>query len=281
MADAHRLIVIGGGNMAHAILRGGAASGVERPASFVVCDPDPQRRSAFEGFPFEERVERTTASIAEAMRGAGTHDQVMLAVKPQMLGEVAADLRPALEEVGANRVIVSILAGTPSARIREALGGGVRIVRVMPNLPAAVGLGMTAVAIGAGAAPGDDRLASEMLGGCGRVVALEEDLMDAFTAVAGSGPAYLFYLAEAMMRGAEACGLKDEDAEEIVRQTLLGAATLLSVDGRSASDLRTAVTSKGGTTQAATEAFDARDVMEAIERGVVAARDRGRDLAEG
>jgi pyrroline-5-carboxylate reductase len=140
---------------------------------------------------------------------------------------------------------------------------------------------MAAVSVGAGAREGDESLATELLSGCGRVLPLPEEHMDAFTAVAGSGPAYLFYLAEAMQQGAEACGLEPEDADTIIRQTLLGAATLLSVDGRPAYDLRKAVTSRGGTTQAATEMLDVRAVMGAIRDAVVAARDRARELAEG
>src|SRR5690606_30719943 len=128
--------------------------------------------------------------------------------------------------------------------------------------------------------PADAAFARTLFGAVGETVDLDEALMDAFTAVAGSGPAYLFYLAEAMARAAEGVGFDAATADRLVRATIVGAAGLLDADrGRPASELRALVTSRGGTTAAATQRLDDAGVAEAFERAIVAARDRGRELA--
>ncbi|MCH7873254.1 MAG: hypothetical protein IID33_16280 [Planctomycetes bacterium] len=169
-----------------------------------------------------------------------------------------------------------------------------RVIRVMPNTPARIGQGMTAIAMGCGAQAGDDALAQAIFAAVGEVVSIDETLMDAFTAVAGSGPAYVFYLAEAMSAAAVRLGFNQKQADLIVRQTIAGAGNLMvaSVDEQtdptgqtgvplSPAALRAAVTSKNGTTYAATTRLDELGVMEAIITAVRAARDRGRELAQG
>src|SRR5690606_13250813 len=154
------------------------------------------------------------------------------------------------------------------------------VVRAMPNLPARIRQGATAICLGDGAAPGDDDFALALFRGIGPLVLrIDESLMDAFTAVAGSGPAYLFYLAEAMTRAATELGFDAPAAREIVKATLAGSASLLAQSSESPADLRAAVTSKGGTTEAATTVLDNAGVMNAIVRAITAARDRGRELA--
>lgn len=275
------VVFIGGGNMAQAILRGGAASGALDPARVAVAEVDEGKRRALA--PLAGAVVATAAEgvawlrKVESVPGQG---QVVLAVKPQSLGGVAEEVRGVL---GAERrVVVSILAGMPSRRIREALGGAVAVVRVMPNLPAQIGRGTTAVAVGEGAASGDEAVAMRIFGGVGRVVVrIDESLMDAFTAVAGSGPAYVFYLAEAMMRAATELGFDEETAGRVVRETVAGAAEMLAGADASPAALRAAVTSKGGTTEAAVRVMDEAGVMGAVVRAIAAARDRGRELAGG
>jgi len=177
---------------------------------------------------------------------------------------------------------VSILAGTPSTKVRAALGDCVRVVRAMPNLAARIGQGATAVCAGAGAREEDAEAPVRLFRGVGPVVVLlEEPLFDAFTALAGSGPAYVCYLAEAMERAAARMGLDAETAGVVVRQVLSGAAGLLHEPGAGAAGLRAAVTSRGGTTEAAVRVLDEAGVMAAIERAIVAARDRGRELGGG
>jgi pyrroline-5-carboxylate reductase len=153
-----------------------------------------------------------------------------------------------------------------------------KVVRVMPNLPCSIGLGAAGMALGKNATVEDAALAKKLFESIGTVSMVEESLMDAVTAVSGSGPAYLFLLAEAMIEGGVASGLDRETADTLVRQTLRGAAGLLASDHRSASKLREAVTSKGGTTAAALAIMGERDVPKAIVDAVIAARDRGREL---
>lgn len=264
--------VIGGGTMASAILRGAGAAGLLTPEACVVADPDPARRAAF---PLAvESGDRAIDHLADLDRRTGS-GFVLLAVKPQALAAAAEQLRPALDRAPAPRTVISILAGVTTDRLRRALGPNARVVRVMPNTPAAIGHGMSAVAT----APGGE-LAMRLLASLGRVIELDESLMDAFTALAGSGPAYLFYLAEAMVRGAIAAGIPEDQADLAARQTLLGAAQLLVSDPSSSpAQLRAAVTSKRGVTAAAIESMDHAGVMHAVAAALLAARDRGRELA--
>lgn len=265
------LAVIGGGAMASAILRGATEAGVLGDR-VCIAEPDEARRAAF---PIG------VASGSEALAWLAAHEgepgtgQIMLAVKPQMLPTVGAEIAGLV----GGRTVLSILAGTPGQRIREALGGQCRVVRVMPNTPAQIRMGATAIALTAGVTERDAAFAERLFRAVGEVVVrLDEPMMDAFTAIAGSGPAYLFYLAEAMQRGAIEIGFDPAAARTIVEQTLLGATHLLKADGAPAHELRQRVTSKKGTTQAATDTFDALGVMEAIVNGIAAARDRGIEL---
>ncbi len=273
--------MIGGGVMGDAIIRGSLRAMVTTPGDWVVAEPDEGKRAAFEAIGVA-----VVGSSADLARWLGPRTQVILAVKPQYFEAVAR------ESAGLDwgRVVISILAGIPSARIRAALvggsgadgKGGARVVRAMSNISARIGEGATGVALGAGARAGDEALALALFRGIGPLVErIEESLMDAFTAVAGSGPAYLFYLAEAMTRAAVELGFEASMADRVVRQTLRGAGALLGSEAeRSPVELRGAVTSKGGTTAAATAVLDAAGVMEAFVRALTAARDRGRELAK-
>ncbi|MBX3363252.1 MAG: pyrroline-5-carboxylate reductase [Phycisphaeraceae bacterium] len=259
------IAVIGGGNMAHAIVEGAIGAGVLDADRVVVAEPDPSRRSAFA---------LGVASAREAIAWLDEQHadgQVLLAVKPQSLAGVGAELRGRCR----GRVVISILAGTPGERVREAVGPGVRVVRAMPNTPARIGRGMTAVSLSAGARDGDEKFAVALFSGIGRVVDIEEALMDAYTALAGSGPAYLFYLAEAMVRAGESMGFDSATSARIVRETLAGAALLYAGVTEEASKLRADVTSRGGTTEAAIGVLNDSGVMQALEKAVIAARDRG------
>jgi len=273
-----RLVVIGAGNMSRAILQGAATAGDPGFSSFLIVDPDERARKAMSDIGLAGRLEDTLAAVSDLPDRLNQHDAILLAVKPQMLGAVAQELQPILAEARLQPLVISILAGVPSGRVRERLGGG-RVLRVMPNLPARVGLGMTAIAVGEGAAETDLPPALRLFETCGVVLPTSEDMLDAFTALAGSGPAYLFYLAEAMTSAAEEFGFGASDASLIVRQTLAGAAEMLRGSDESPSSLRAAVTSKGGTTAAATETFDRTGVMRALVEGMRAARARGAELA--
>ncbi|RMH11451.1 MAG: pyrroline-5-carboxylate reductase [Planctomycetota bacterium] len=271
------LAVIGGGNMAQAILDGAVRAGVLEK-NFVVADPSPERRKLF-----PNAVERASEAIAwlcehESAPGRG---QVLLAVKPQMLPEVVRDLRGALESNtwGEHRVVISILAGATIAHITEAFAGRARVIRVMPNTPALVGRGMAAICPAPDARESDVSLARSLFNAVGRVIDLREDQMDAFTAVAGSGPAYVFRLAEAMVEGAIKSGLNPDEALLAVRETIAGAGLLLAGSNDPPGVLRERVTSKGGTTAAALEIFERARFGETVIDAIAAATARGAELS--
>lgn len=280
--------------MSSAILAGAVRRGVLDLSRVVVADPSPEKRASFPNG--VACAADALAWLAEQEGDADPADrgQVMLAVKPQIFPLVAEEIR-GMANAGPSRVVLSILAGTTSDAIRSALtagsanaetpggfgGEGARVVRIMPNTPAQVGFGMSAIAGGAGSNRGDDAFANRLMESVGEVVRIEESMMDAFTGLAGSGPAYVFYLAEALAKAGVGVGFNAEDADRIARAVVIGSARLLEEDGRSAADLRRAVTSPKGTTQAGTEKLDAEGVMDAVARAVAAARDRGAELARG
>lgn len=273
----HPILVIGGGNMGRAILEGAARAGVIDAARTVVVDPDASKHGAFEaigasctasggaGLEVFERL--------EASHGPGI---VLLAVKPQMLEAVETEIGDRLR--APRRLVLSILAGVTAERFAHATGG--RAVRLMPNTPAQIGLGLTAMCAGPGATDEDLATTRRLFEAVGSVIELDEDLLDAFTGVAGSGPAYIFYLAEGMAAGAEAVGFDRTTALRLARDTIAGAAGLLQARADiDPGELRAMVTSKNGTTAAATAVLDARAVGSAVRDAIVAARDRGRELA--
>jgi pyrroline-5-carboxylate reductase len=262
--------IVGGGNMARAIIEGCLASGGFVAGDWAVAEPDPAKLAAMRALGVEA-VEHANELASVLAKDA----PILLAVKPQSLADVAADLAGA----ASGRVIITILAGTPSSKVRDALGADCRVVRVMPNTPAQIGRATSAITLGAGARPGDDKLAERIFSAIGTVVRIDESLMDAFTAVAGSGPAYVFFLAEAMVEAAHRVGFAPDVAEAIVRSTLAGSSLLLEGSEKSAADLRRAVTSKGGTTEAALAVLDRTGVLESVVEAIVAARDRGTHLA--
>lgn len=274
------LAVIGGGTIAQSIVRAGLDAGVLDASAVVVADPEGPQRELFRawGIRAVKDAGEAGAWLTQAEMPAGV-GQVLLAVKPQSFAEVAAALRPVLGP--ARRVVLSVMAGVPTAAIRAALGDQTAVIRMMPNLPARIRKSTTAVALGEGTQEGDDRFATDLFSAIGRTVPVAEPLMDAFTAVAGSGPAYLFYLAEAMTKAAVEIGFDRDTARWIVRWTLGGAAALLEGTDQPPETLRAAVTSKGGTTAAAVAVLDDAKVIEAFVRAIGAARDRGRELAGG
>ncbi len=263
--------------MATAILLGAQKAGVIDPDLLVVADPDPEKRARF-------RVSAPTAAEALGMlEGLEAHPgdgAVMLAVKPQVLPQVAQEIGPALAEGRPSRLVLSILAGVTNRGVAS-LGPAARPFRVMPNTPAQVSRGMSALAPSDLSTPDDLARARALFEAVGRVVELPEDLIDAFTALAGSGPAYVFLLTEAMAQAAESLGIAPDDAATIARATVAGAGALLDADPRGADELRKAVTSKGGTTAAALDTFEAGGLRELVHKALAAARDRGRELGKG
>lgn len=274
--DLQGVAIIGGGNMARAIVDGAAARGRLDPARCVVAEPDPDRRAGYVLGVADAAEAMARLVELEPAPGAG---RVVLAVKPQVFGAVAAEIAPWFGS-GVERGVLSMMAGIGTGSIRSALGEGARVVRAMPNTAASVGRAITAVCAGEGASAEDLAFAEGLMGSVGGVIRLEESLFDAFTALAGSGPAYVCLLVELMAKGGEAAGLPREQCEMIARRVVSGTGEVLARDPRSAEELRASVTSKGGTTEAALAVLDAAGVGGAFERAIVAARDRGRELGK-
>ncbi len=266
-----RVTFIGGGNMAEALVKGLLAGGVVPAHAVTVVDVDAGRLARF-------RDHYGTVTGTDAARAAERADVVVLAVKPQAMEEV---LRALAGSAVASALVVSIAAGVTTTRIEAALGANVRVVRAMPNTPALVGAGVSAVCAGRRAAGADLDTAERLLGAVGRVVRVEEPMMDAVTAVSGSGPAYVFHLAEALLAAAEDLGLAPDVARMLVAGTLFGSAKLLRESGLEAGELRRRVTSRGGTTEAALGVLGERKVSEALRAAVAAARDRSAELSGG
>jgi pyrroline-5-carboxylate reductase len=254
------LSVIGGGNMAKAIIAGAIEGGILSSSEIAVADPEESSRQFF------DHLGCLTFSTASELPKATV---TLLAVKPQIFALIA-------NEVHAD-VVYSIMAGVATGQIARAVGHS-KIVRIMPNLPCSIGFGAAGIALGKGATEEDASLARDLFSAVGVVVEVQEELMDAVTAVSGSGPAYVFMLAEAMIQGGVEAGLTIETATTLVQQTVLGASELLARDVRSAGELREAVTSKGGTTAAALQCMADKDVSTSIVLAILAARNRGREL---
>lgn len=265
--------------MARAIADGVSGAGVSL-AAWRLAEPEVALHAHFQSLGIQVFPDAASA-ITDAASGdpaGGECVRLLLAVKPQVLPDVAASLASVLPRRGVP--IVSILAGTTIERLCQAFPGCGRVVRAMPNLAARVGMGVTALSPSAQSTTQDVDFARSMFESVGpMVVSIDESLMDAFTALAGSGPAYLFLLAEAMARAGGELGFDQDTAMAITRQTLAGAATLLSESPDKPGTLRMAVTSKGGTTQAAIEVLERRGVAAALVEAMTAARDRGRELS--
>lgn len=268
----HELGVIGAGNMAEAIVRGGIDAGVIKPDAIIVADPSSERCAAFEAMGVAIGQSNSQV-IAES-------NQLMLAVKPQIYPKVEPDLAGVDAE---KQIILSIMTGISIARLEQAAGGedsGARVVRIMPNTPLLVGEGMSAICVGPNAQVGDELLTLQILNAAGEAIVIDEAQMDAVTVVSGSGPAYLFYLAEAMTDAAVQLGLSAEHAKLLVEQTLRGSAKLMAESDDDPRELRRKVTSPGGTTQAACEHLDASEVKRHIIDAIAKAEARSKELGK-
>lgn len=213
--------------------------------------------------------------VTEASAAAAGAEVVLVAVKPHLVAEVLAGLADALDP---DAVVVSVAAGISTAAMESVLPDGARAVRVMPNTPMLVGRGMAVVAGGRHATGDDVARVTALLGEAAEVLVLPEDLFDAVTGVSGSGPAWVFALAEAMVAGAEAVGLAHDDAVVLVEQTVAGAGHLLATSDLDAGELREMVSSPGGTTLAGLGVLDEQGFGDAVAAAIRAATDRSREL---
>jgi pyrroline-5-carboxylate reductase len=262
-----RITLIGAGAMGEALLTGWLAAG-HAPEELSIVEPATARAEAV-----RERHGVRAVELSEA----AASDVVVLAVKPHQIDAVLADLSLGLE--GRNTpLVVSIAAGTPLAQLEGGLPAGAAVVRVMPNTPALVGEGMAGVVPGAHATPEQVRQVTSLMDAVGRSIVIPERQIDALTAVSGSGPAYLFYVADAMIEAGVHQGLTRAEATDLVVQTFVGSAALLAT-GTSATQLREQVTSPAGTTAAALRVLDERGVRAAFLAAMEACAERGRAMA--
>ena len=261
-----RIAVLGGGRIGEALLGGLLAAGRD-PGELVVAEKAAERAGEL-----SDRLGITATTPAGAVRGAGT---VVVAVKP---GDVVALLGEVAEAFEPGTLVVSLCAGLPTSLFEGALPAGTPVVRVMPNTPMLLGAAMCAISPGVHAT--DEHLAETeaLLATVGSVLRIDEAKQDAATAVSGSGPAYFFLLAEAMIEAGVGLGLTRPAATELTVQTALGAARMLRETGEHPAVLRENVTSPAGTTAAALRALERNGLRSAVADAVTAAHDRSVEL---
>ncbi len=260
------LAVIGGGKIGEALVSGlvrrpGATDGI------VVVERSPERAA--------QLVQRHGVRALDLAGAAAGCRVLLVAVKPQDVDALLAVLAP---HVDPGHLVVSVAAGVPTARIEAALPAGTAVVRVMPNTPALVDEGMSVLSAGAHATPADLDETEALLSAVGRVRRVPESQQDAVTALSGSGPAYFFFLVEAMIDAGILLGLPRTLAADLIVQTALGAATMLRDSGEHPVQLREAVTSPGGTTIAAIRELERHGVRSALIAAIEAAHDRSVEL---
>jgi pyrroline-5-carboxylate reductase len=263
------IAIFGAGVMGEALLSGLLRGGL--PVDEVVIT----ERHADRAATIRDRYDVKVLSNAEAAQVA---DTLVLVVKPQDMTQLLAEIAPLVRP---DALVVSLAAGITCQTIAEGLPAGHPVVRVMPNTPALVDKGMSAIAAGATCDAEHLNRAEQLLRSVGEVVEVPEHYLDAVTAISGSGPAYIFYVAEAMIDAGVLLGLPRATSTELVVQTLLGAAVMLRETGEHPTVLRENVSSPAGTTVAAIRQLDQHKVRAALISAIEAARDRSRELAEG
>ncbi|TFH30158.1 MAG: pyrroline-5-carboxylate reductase [Myxococcales bacterium] len=270
MSVEHTIAFIGAGNMAGALIRGLIGTGTLPAGRIIAADPDQTRLSSLEA----ELGIRVTGDNSEAVEDATV---VVLAIKPQVFGQVLPGLAAA---VGPDTLLISIAAGISSARIERAFPANVRVIRTMPNTPALVGAGATAIAAGSHATDADLDLAETLFRSVGIAVRVPEEQIDAVTGLSGSGPAYVFAMVEALRDAGAREGLPEDTALQLASQTVFGAARLLLDEKEAPEVLRDRVTSPGGTTRAGLDALANAGFADTIRGAVRAATRRSAELGK-
>jgi len=266
-----RVAFIGCGNMGSALISGILRSGLISRDKVLVTDIRPKRLEHIS----EREGVSTTKDNREAVEKS---DVIVLAVKPQVIGKVLSEIK---DVVTRDKVIISIAAGITTGFIEEALGREVPVVRVMPNTPALVKTGASGASPGKYAGEEEEAIAEQMMRGVGIVVKVPEEMLDAVTALSGSGPAYIFYIIESLIEAGMEMGLSEEDARNLVGQTVLGAARMVMEIGESPQVLRAKVTSPGGTTEAALKYLEEEGFQKILIAAVKEAARRSKELSAG
>jgi pyrroline-5-carboxylate reductase len=264
-----RIAFLGGGNMAEALIRG-LLRGTSRPDLIVATG---KRKERLEALSTSYGIRTLTDNVAAA-RDA---EVVVLSVKPQALDKLLMQIAPAIDP---KKLVISVAAGVPIATIERRLGAGARIVRSMPNTPALVGEGATAIAAGEHATPEDVQLATDLFRAVGTCTQVEEALLDAVTGLSGSGPAYVFLIIEALSDAGVKVGLPRYTALALAAQTVLGSAKLLLETKAHPGHLKDQVTSPGGTAIAGLHTLEAGGLRTTLINAVEAATRRSKELGE-
>lgn len=263
----NKLGFLGGGRMAEALINGVLSSKRYRPDDIHVADPDRGR--------LDHLKTRYGVQIGAVNHEAvGLSDVVVLAVKPQMMVDALRGIRDVLTK----QLVISVAAGITISRMRDVCGPAARIIRAMPNTPAMVGEGITALAIGSNVEEEGVDCACEIFRSVGRVVTIQEPLMDAVTGLSGSGPAYVFLMIEAMADGGVKVGLPRETACLLAAQTVLGAARMVLETGQHPARLKDQVASPGGTTIAGLHRLEQGGVRAVLIDAIETATKRSQEL---
>jgi pyrroline-5-carboxylate reductase len=263
---------IGAGRMATALAKGCVQAGLAPASTVLASDPSSEARARFAQDVPGASVANENATVLE---GA---DVVVLAVKPQMMAAALADVRTAIRP---RHLVISIAAGITMARLAEGLPQSTRLVRVMPNTPCLIGQGASCYSLGPTATQEDGDVVRRLLDSVGHAYEVRESQLDAVTGLSGSGPAFIYTVVEAMAEGGAAMGLSPELALELASRTALGAAAMLVTTKLPPAELRSQVTSPGGTTLAGLEALSAAGGAAALRGAVEAATRRSIELGQG
>lgn len=269
--EINKLTMIGAGNMAEALLQGMINNQLIQAEKIWVTNRSNEQK-------LQELKEKYAVNISydqeKLLAGA---DVIILAMKPKDVARAMEQIRQYLTK---DTLIISVLAGVPMESIETLAGQKLPVVRAMPNTSAAIGLSATGVAVNDIVTDGQKELIKTIFDTVGLTVFVKEEQLDAVTGVSGSGPAYVYYLAEAMEKGAVEVGLDPEIAKVLVRQTLLGAANMLEQSGKSPEQLRKEVTSPGGTTEAGLKVLDAHQVNKAFAECIQTATSRSKEMGK-
>lgn len=262
--------VLGAGNMGQALIRGLVEKSVY-PQNLWVFDVDKKKLDAV-------RKEAHVRIAKSSRQCVSLCDVVILAVKPRVLGQAVEEIASGLPQ---GALVISIAAGVPMARIESYFKRPVSLIRVMPNMPALVGSGMSAFSLGKHAAAKHRKIAEAILSAFGEIVQVPEKTLDLVTAVSGSGPAYFFLLAQKLIEAAYEQGMKVDVAKKLVYQTAFGSGRVMIEDGEDPEVLIEQVASKGGTTEAALKVFQREGFGKIVQDAVKAAYRRAREIREG
>jgi pyrroline-5-carboxylate reductase len=270
MALGKRIAFLGTGNMAEALVKGLLRAGVASKDEILCTEPRAERRE-------EIRARYGVTVTPDNLQAAGDAAIVVLSVKPQTMDHLLEEIAPAIDH---SKLVISIAAGISISAVARKLGAGVRIVRTMPNTPALVGAGATALARGAHATEGDLAQAKALFEAVGIAHVVEEHLLDAVTGLSGSGPAFVFLAIEALADGGVKVGLARPVAMALAAQTVMGAAKLVLETGEHPGRLKDQVTSPGGTAIAGVHALEAGGLRAALIAAVEVAALRSHELGE-